>query len=207
MKATASISALLLAAASTVTAQNYNQTAGFTLTLSGSSDPTVNGQVLGACHSGAAIEGLCLSGTAATGSYNTFYLNYTQYNDVDGQPTGPLVWNLQANSENGIITESEPLTFLYQPGSNVAVPLFYPDEPNVFLGFDSSNNMFVVSSYDDSTFTSTSYPIVTGPTALYQWFACYTYVEGYYYHSLAWVTAGPPHNPTCEAVTVTRTFV
>lgn len=40
-----------------------------------------------------------------------------------------------------------------------------------------------------------------------QWYACYTYSTGYYYHTLAWVPAGEPSNPTCEAVNVTRTFL
>lgn len=71
------------------------QSKGFKLVLS-SADSTINGQTISACHSGAAIEGLCLSGKGA-GEYSTFYHNTTtgQTSPVKGYTTyGKLVWNM-----------------------------------------------------------------------------------------------------------------
>jgi hypothetical protein len=39
---------------------------------------------------------------------------------------------------------------------------------------------------------------------LQNWYVCWGAVGGYYYQALAWVTAGAPHNPTCEKVEVVK---
>lgn len=64
-----------------------------------SSDKSLNGQKLVACHTGAAIESLCLAG----GSGSIFHLNTTKGDTppIKGYtPTGTLTWNLPY--ENGV---------------------------------------------------------------------------------------------------------
>jgi hypothetical protein len=223
------LSALFALTLSVVSAQEYNTSAPFTLKLE-SDNADINGQYLGACHAGAALEQLCLSGTDGTPvNYNTFTLNVTS--SSTGFETGPLVWNLQGDSFN----VSSGLAFIQNLHSNVAVPWFTPSPSNDYVGFDADNKLFIYSAtYDESAFVAGEYPAgqPTVPTyqvsvalspwpgcfvlvclwdhmadlVLFQWYACYTYT-GYYYHALAWATSGKPINPTCEAVNVTRTFV
>jgi hypothetical protein len=72
-------STLILAfAASRAVAQYTNQSKPFNLVLS-SSNKTLDGALLGACHEGAAIEGLCFfSGPKnASASYNQYTFNTT----------------------------------------------------------------------------------------------------------------------------------
>jgi hypothetical protein len=65
-------------AASRAVAQYTNQSALFNLVLS-SSNKTLNGALLGACHEGAAIEGLCVNigSSSAASSYNQYTFNTT----------------------------------------------------------------------------------------------------------------------------------
>jgi hypothetical protein len=198
-----SISYLLALAASSVTAQDYNQTGPFALKLAYSANETLNGQYLYACHAGAAIEGLCLvsSLSSLNPASTTFYQNYTTYS-----PTGPLIWNLPIRINESVDHVSEPMSLSYNPGSNVAVPLFNPGYPSSGneVGFTSNGSLYIATYYNDSTFQPGVYPNPTGSTALTNWFVCSTIVGGYFYQALAWVTAGTPHNPTCEAVQVIK---
>lgn len=62
-----------------------------------SSDGTINGKTLSACHSGAAIEGLCLSNATTSDQFSQYYFNTTAgvNSTVEGyEPSGKLVWNL-----------------------------------------------------------------------------------------------------------------
>ncbi|KAI3400982.1 hypothetical protein diail_1190 [Diaporthe ilicicola] len=195
------ISALFASVLSAVSAQEFNTSAPFTLKLE-SDNADINGQYLGACHAGAAIEQLCLDGTDGTPvNYNTFTLNVTSSSgDFE---IGPLVWILQGSGFN----LSSGLSFTQTLYSNVAVPEFTPSVSYDYVGFDADNKLFIYSgSYDETTFVAGEYPVAVAQKPLYQWYACYTYT-GYYYNALAWATSGEPINPTCEAVNVTRTFV
>ena len=196
---------LLAFAASAVLAQDYNQSAPFNLKLE-SSDSSIDGIYLYSCHAGAGIEELCLT-TTGGGSPSTFFLNETSYNNVGDFPTGPLVWNLLVNIDNVPTNVSSGMSLNYNPASNVAVPAFTTGYSGQYVGFDADNHLFISAYYDESTFEPGVYPNTTSNFPLYHWQACYNYYGGYYYQALAWVTAGTPYNPTCTAVTVTRTFI
>lgn len=148
------LSALLaLSALSVASAQDYNTSAPFTLKLE-SDNEDINGQFLGACHAGAAIEQLCLSGTDGTPvNYNTFTLNYTSASaDL---ATGPLVWILRGAD----FELSSGLSFSQNLHSNVAVPSFTPSPSYDYVGFDADNKLFINSGpYDESTFVPGEYP-------------------------------------------------
>ncbi|PSR90404.1 hypothetical protein BD289DRAFT_481747 [Coniella lustricola] len=203
-----SLVALLSSLTGLATAQDYTSSEPFTLQLS-SSYSDVDGSFLGACHAGAAIEELCVTGTDGTpAEYNTFALNTSSADASDSDliyDTGILVWTLPASN----INVSEGLIFPANLATNVVAPLFEPGSNGAdVVGFDDDNLLFIYSNYvDDKNFTAGVYPAPVEPYPLYQWYACYTYYGAYYYQTLAWVTGGEPNNPTCEAVNVTRIFI
>ena len=198
--------ALAAVMARTTVAQTVTQSPPFSLKITSSTNATLDGQYLVACHAGAAIEGLCLGGTASASGEGTFYFYFNQTDYGSGpSPTGTLVWNLPYTGPDGPATESEPLIFqISNLGSNVVVPLFQPGYPTApDLGFDSDSKMYI-SAWDDSTLVSGQWPTTTTTIQLYNWYICYAETGGYFYNSLAWVLSGEPHNPTCQSVGVVR---
>jgi len=181
-------------------AQYTNQSAPFSLVVL-SANSTYNNTVLDSCHEGAAIEGLCLGGAfdPPEPTYAQFTFNVstgTSYNATIGQ-TGYLAFELRGGNFN----ISEPLTFQYNPTSNVVVPLFYPSETGQSVAFDE-NDLLNVQGYADDT-TS---PPTTSTKAYYRWYICTTNA-GYTYNTLAWaVGEAAPQNPTCVKVDVKRIF-
>ena len=102
MKTIAAISSLLLLGAAT--AQEV-QSKPFYLAIQ-SANKTLNGEKLSACHSGAAIESLCLAGDGSQFNLNT---TTGEESPIKGQaPAGTLTWQLPY-SENG---GTSPLVFL-----------------------------------------------------------------------------------------------
>lgn len=85
----AALSTLLL---SGLAAAQDIQSKAFNLVIQ-SDNTTLNGQAFAACHTGAAIESLCLAGDEGS----QFYFNTTNGSQsaIDGYtPAGVLVWNL-----------------------------------------------------------------------------------------------------------------
>ncbi|KAJ4391569.1 hypothetical protein N0V93_005188 [Gnomoniopsis smithogilvyi] len=183
------IPTLLVAVASLASAQEYNTSAPFTLKVTSTTNSTIN------------------AGTDGTPSdYNTYNLNVSTSSSSDQEfETGILTWVLHGADFN----VSEGLVFSPSLTSNVVAPEFEPAESFSFqVGFDCEDKLFIYSSYyDETSFTPGTTPTSVDPVPLYQWYVCYTYNEGYYYQSLAWVTVGEPINPTCEAVEVERIFI
>lgn len=145
-------------------AQDYTTSTPFTLQLT-SDDPEYDGQFLGACHSGAAIEQLCIAGNDSTPtSYNTFALNTTT---GDESGTGVLVWELQGSGFN----VSEGLAFQPVVTSNVVFLVFEPGVStavNSAVGFDEDDKLFVYSSYyDEANLTPGVYPTFLNQVPLY----------------------------------------
>lgn len=88
MKSFAALSLLLAGAVSAQTVSSKP----FDLVIE-SSNNTLNGQKLSACHSGAAIESLCLAGNPGS----QYYMNTTKGQEapIKGTtPSGTLIWNL-----------------------------------------------------------------------------------------------------------------
>jgi hypothetical protein len=110
MKAIAAISSLLLLGAAT--AQEI-QSKPFHLVLQ-SAKKSLNCQKLAACHSGAAIESLCLAGSGSN-----FHLNTTKGEQAPikglGLP-GTLIWKLPYTDENN--------------GTSASIPLILENAPN-----------------------------------------------------------------------------
>lgn len=208
MKLTTTSSFLALAAASTASAQNapiyLNQSAPFGLKIGNSANASLNGLYLYACHAGAAEEGLCIGGTPTPSDISsTFYYNTT---DSDlGSPNegqGQLVWNLpiQLNGQDHVPQGASLNPFFL--GTNVVVPYFGFSDPTLFH-FTEDGKLTIQDYYNDANFVAGEYPSSDQtPTVYNNWYVCWTRVGNYYYHALAWVTAGVPHDPTCEKVDV-----
>jgi hypothetical protein len=187
----------------------YNETSKpFSLVLT-SDNSTINGSTLSACHSGAAIESLCLSRgggvsnpnpiPAATFNFNTSSDPFTP-NATLGTP-GILTWTLRTTT----IDVPSSARFNYDPTTDIALPILLPgSESPQLLAFDNEDRLNVQGSID----WAANPPNSTGSTqAYYRWYACQTYFSGYSYENLAWsLGTEKPQNPTCVSVGVKRVF-
>jgi hypothetical protein len=204
------LSLLSLASAFTAStlAQFDNQTAPFNLVLV-SDNKTVDGDYLASCHSGAAIESLCLAGKPSTSKPDpipaaVYYFNYSTSvvtpNETLGTP-GYVTWVLHGGNFN----ESQALELFYTAASDIAMPMFGLGQ-ETSMAFDDKD-MLNIQYYVDDTVTP---PKAGDSKAFYNWYACTTYFEGYTYNTLAWLVgdgSGKPQNPSCVKVGVKRVFV
>ena len=204
-----------VAAAQTVQSKPFN------LVLS-SADKTLNGQILNACHTGAAIESLCVGYNGTDFHFNTTKGSQAALKGFT--PAGVLVWTLPSCELSSPfrpqllialtsylffplaapIPESESMNFYVDPSTNVALPLFEPSYNAQYVTFDSSNLMKIVVYLND-----TKTPPADGDgRALDNWYVCETNFEGYTYETLAWALGtAKPQNPSCVKVSVERKFV
>lgn len=187
----------------------YNETSKpFSLVLT-SENSTINGSTLSACHTGAALESLCLSKgggvsnpnpiPATTFNFNTSADPFTP-NATLGTP-GILTWTLKTSS----IDVPSSVYFNYDPTTDSAIPILTPGSQNPqILAFDNQDRLNVQGYIDWTAYPPNS----TGTTqAYYRWYACQTYFSGYSYQNLAWgLGSEKPQNPTCVSVGVKRVF-
>lgn len=158
---------ILLLACSMVLAQDSSNL--FNLKLE-STNTTLDGQLLSACHAGAAIEQLCLAGTDGHPSaFNTFGFNVTITNPSDyseAYETGFITWELEASSTVNI---SSGLSISLALDSNLASPLLNPATGNLVVGFDEANKLFLYSGdLNPATYVPVVFPTYTAPRQLYQ---------------------------------------
>jgi hypothetical protein len=185
-------------AVSTLAQDTYwsNQSAPFYLVIH-STNETLNGQYLGACHEGAAIEGLCVN-NPSTENYVRF--NYNTSAQETSPTSGLLTWNLELSGPTQIV--SSAMRFSYNPASNVALPLFFPGNSEITQVSFADDGKLGISASQDDTKPLPNY----STTPLYRWQVCTTYY-GYLYQTLAWTLGShSPQNPTCQSVDVYRQF-
>ena len=205
MKLTLPTLALTLAASTT--AQYYNQSKPFHLVVV-SKNQTINGDTLSACHTGAAIESLCLSNSISVSKPNpiapaTFYFNTSDSvvtpNATLGAP-GIVTYVL-----NSIPPIPESLGLYPSFSSNVALPLLWPgDTEATTMAFDKNDLLNIQDYVDDKV----NPPVSGDYTAYYRWYSCSTYWQGYSYVTLSWVLGeGKPQNPSCVKIDVKRVFI
>lgn len=162
---------------------------------------------LGACHAGAAIEGLCYTGGTldSLGQYEHYSLNATYENATQGL----LVWELPLSGENDTTTYiPSALTLGPNYGSNVAVPLFIPGtESNaglLYVNVYPNGTLYLQGGVNDTANTATQPIPATYFGDLTNWVLCNQMTGGYYYYSIGWVSGvGPAQNPTCQPVDLT----
>ncbi|KAL2205924.1 hypothetical protein CC79DRAFT_1369363 [Sarocladium strictum] len=191
---------LLAAIAGLASAQNDVQSKPFRLELC-SDDKSLNGKGLTACHTGAAIESLCLY----DGKGSDFRFNTTKGDTAQAKgytPSGELIFNLPLSDKSSV---SSAMSFSIEASTNVAIPLFMPgDSPAQYVAFDKKSGALRVFSYIDDT----KKPVKnTGARALNRWYICSTNYSGYTYKTLSWVYGkDKPQNPSCKKVDVKRKF-
>lgn len=201
------LSTITLALAALTSAQYDIESQSFRLVLS-SADTSVNGQTLSACHSGAAIESLCLSGTPSTSKPTAIAAANFRFNTSSSIQTPPggaapgiLVYELPTSPPT-----PSALEFFYDPTTNYALPLFFPGQgaQTQTLVFDSSNKLAVQGYVNYSTNPPTS----GATTNYYRWYSCPTYFSGYTYVNLVWTLGDvTPVTPGCAKVDVKRVFI
>jgi hypothetical protein len=174
-------------------AQYTNQTGPFKLQIV-STNATYNGQYLGTCHEGAAIESLCPLGAA--GGVN-FFFNYTGV-EADERTSGYLTWPLVG----GNFEVSSALTLSFDPVSNVAIPLFFPGADKAQLVSFSVDKFLNIMGPDPTVVPRNNAANIPH----YRWFTCSTNA-GYQMQTIAWALGNaPPDNPTCVPVQVKQVF-
>lgn len=163
----------------------------------------------GACHAGAAVEGLCYEAGAApvpSKNYYNFYYTYGSYDLTTGvaQQPGWISWFLQIGGDASASLIESAMRLEGSWGSNLATSLFYPDtERGVHLYFVPETGELYATGQDDRNAT-VAFPSL--PQRNFTNFhLCYQFTGGYWYHSIAWVYALPPSNPTCEPVSLKLT--
>ncbi|CZR64830.1 uncharacterized protein PAC_14729 [Phialocephala subalpina] len=120
-----------------------------------------------ACHEGAGIEGLCVSSSFDPPLRgDTYSLNYSSY---QGQFINS---SLSVNS----------LQLLSNPASNIGMPLFFPGDNGISVGFDQHDLMYIAGYQDDTVNPPED---LSAPKPYYQWYACTTNWVGYVYQTLA----------------------
>ncbi|TPX12139.1 uncharacterized protein E0L32_007254 [Thyridium curvatum] len=179
-------------------AQADVQDGPYALKIVDAEDASLNGLWVDACHSGAAIDTPCFSADAA--GRELFYHNHTATGEA-----GPLIRYFNVDTGGDTPTRvPQPLSLTYVPSTNVANGLLSVGNTDPLnVAFDAAGKLFVRDYYDDSKFAAGERP-QPGSYDLYHWQVCWNLASSYYYQSLAWVTSGNPHNPTCVAVNVTR---
>ncbi|KAF1844587.1 uncharacterized protein K460DRAFT_429333 [Cucurbitaria berberidis CBS 394.84] len=200
--------------AATVAAQSsppwYDvQSSAFRLILKSDND-TYDGHALGACHQGAAVEGLCLTGDTIDDpavSYTTFYHNVSSSENATVNANDTLgVLNYILTIGGGINVPSA-MKFSQSPGSNIADPIFSPGWDDFTpIAFDEECGSAYIPIYQDDTVSPPSY---YNPTLkLKNWYICLTRFS-YLYTTLVYKfgVTGEPQNPTCVAVEVVRVWV
>ncbi|KAL6705385.1 hypothetical protein ACN47E_007034 [Coniothyrium glycines] len=192
------------------------QSDGFRLVLS-SSNSTLDGQVLGACHQGAAVESLCtfFSETVEdpVRNYNTFWHNVSSAYDQPANAVdtaGVLGWLLVISDDFKV-----PSTMSFSPAfpaADVADMIFSPGpaaSPYTLLSFDEDDYLYVEVPCDQKDglpeWHTAVPPALNGPTEkLQNWYICVTQWS-YRWNELVWkIGAGKPQDPTCVAVKVQR---
>ncbi|KAH6652334.1 hypothetical protein BKA67DRAFT_573601 [Truncatella angustata] len=194
-------SALSLAAAQ----QNYPvQSAPFNLVLSSSTNSSLNGIKLAACHTGASVESLCLFDGGRDSTYTFYFNTTTDTPDPTTLQTGLVTWTLEPST----INFNEALSFQYNTASNLAFPLIWPSLDTVQeFAFTDEEHLAVPAYVNDAIEPPTTY---RGGVTFWdnRWQICQTYWQAYAYTALQWTLGGgAPQNPSCDAVTVSRVFI
>lgn len=172
-----------------------------------SDNSTINGTLLGACHEGAAIQGLCITSAtpvAPQSNYTSFYHNISAANptyNVSDSP-GPIIYKWTAG---GNLAVQSSLRLIFSPGSNVAVPIFSPGTTDTgYFSFDACNNLYIQRNLDDTVIPPR---YLETPAKDQNWYICLTRYA-YLYETLAWrAGGGSPQNPSCQKVTIKRVTI
>ncbi|ORY10247.1 hypothetical protein BCR34DRAFT_665048 [Clohesyomyces aquaticus] len=202
--------ALVAALAASAMAQYTQRSPSFRLLIlmPGNTTTGWNGTVLGACHEGAAIEGLCPDTlvTETAHSYNIFYHNISDSDTSFTDARGVLSYDFYYG-ENLTAMVPSSMDLVYNPASDTAFPLITPsNRSSTYVSFDECNSMYIGTTQDDRVDPTDdpSFDLIK----VKGWWLCRTNFA-YRYVTLVWAMGidTVPANPTCRKVDVKRVFV
>lgn len=159
---------------------------------------------LGPCHQGAAIAGLCPTGSKLPDPSPPFYHNVSSASNQKpgaANADGILSYILHASG----IDVPSAMSMDAGLSSNVVNPTFYPNvEPYTLLAFDENGCAYISAGQDDTVSPPTYYD---PSRKLNNWYICLTRWS-YLYYTLSWKigVTGEPQNPSCQKVDVMRIF-
>ncbi|OTB04234.1 hypothetical protein M426DRAFT_321083 [Hypoxylon sp. CI-4A] len=187
-----------------------NQSAPFALVLQ-SSNASLNGLKLSACHSGAAVESFCLDESVHTPAFQTFFFNGSASPPPSGTnpgflPSGLITWTFTGGTPE--FTQSTAMAFMYNAASNLAFPLIWPADADAQEVSFTDDGLLAVGANIDDTLAQPE-PFDNYVTYLTdRWAICRTYWQGYQYVALQYVLGvREPQNPSCQLVAVKREWV
>jgi hypothetical protein len=169
---------------------------------------TITSHALGACHQGAALEGLCLTDdTTAIPArpYTTFYHNVSSDALANASNNkGILNWPLSLNNGTNVIIASSAMGFYYQLGTNL-VDMGFTSGISGYqtVSFEENNGSMYIEVFIDDTGKA---PVLRDPPIkASNWYLCPMGL-GSSLQSLHWKIglAGEPQNPNCSKVEVQR---
>lgn len=166
---------------------------------------------MGACHQGAAIEGLCLSkarfdddlGLSYTFYHNASSSQNSTANAIDAP--GTMIWILHT-SEWAV---PSAMNFTPTSGTNQLNMIFTPGiESNSYVSFDKAGRMYRHKALDGNWTAPRMRRSSATDTRYENWYICLTHYN-YEMNSLVWVDGDAPVPPdsTCRPVGVQRLWV
>jgi hypothetical protein len=200
------LSTLALSFVALTTAQYDVESPPFQLIVL-SDDDAINGTTISACHSGAAIESLCLSSGNSPSNPTpiapaTFHFNTSSLTQPASPGSTPGVLNYDLQTSTTPIPST--LDFDTDLLTNYALPLLYPGTGGRSLAVDQYD-LFNVQGYVDY---SVSPPKAGEYAAYYRWYVCTTYYSGYQYLNVVWgLGDDKPNTPGCVKVELKRVFI
>lgn len=130
--------------------------------------------------------------------------------------TGYLSWHWAESNAAGAhgVTAYGPVGLIYDPGTNVAVPIFNQTRNPEVLGFDSTSGNLMMTGIDDTSMvigSSNGTGVAAGqPNRYYNnWYVCNVQLEQGRAPELlvSWVLGANlgwlPTNPTCQSINIT----
>ncbi|KAI1411065.1 hypothetical protein F5Y13DRAFT_191652 [Hypoxylon sp. FL1857] len=187
----------------------------FQLHISSLSNTSIGGHI----HPCKDTLGLCFEeGALATPSTDEGFF-FTSRGQED-YTTGYLSWrseDKQATSQSGDnVTEYGPVGLLYDPGTNVAVPIFNQTQSPETLGFDAETGNLMMAGIDDTAMSSSGGNGTAGNPSggargrnYNNWYLCFVQLDDSNPPEtlVSWVLGAnlgwPPTNPTCQPINIT----
>ncbi|KAI0198212.1 hypothetical protein F4808DRAFT_472984 [Astrocystis sublimbata] len=134
-----------------------------------------------------------------------FYYNYSQ--DVG---VGFLVTDIMEGEVNDFGNVGKAMSLQYSLATNVVLPVHGNGQAALsgFLassGFDERNRTYLVYAYEDGGIEAGGESPGFEERFAYNWAVCWQAYADVFAPVLSWITAGKPHNPTCELVDLVKT--
>ncbi|KAI6362383.1 hypothetical protein MCOR25_006195 [Pyricularia grisea] len=184
------ISAFAVAAGVAAQVEDLETTKDFHLYITESSNSSLVGWNLYACHVGPLARVLCITNDGVTERASAFAHQHKaededENDEEDKGAIGPLL--------------SKAYYFDLETAESKFI---YP------VGFDENDNMYLAAYGDGSHEAPAEKVTPWEPShAMYNWYACRdTHVNSYSYHAINWALVPPPNEPGCDSVTIHRVY-